>query len=87
MTDYIGRTYEGEQIELDGNTYTDCRFDNCVLIFKGGDLPSLKDNVFSECGWQFDGAAARTLAFMTAMYHGGGRELIEQTFENVRQGQ
>ena len=59
------------------------------MVYKRGNFPKLIDCEFFECAWSFDDAAARTVAFMKAMYHGGdsgGKELIEGTFRNIRGG-
>ena len=59
------------------------------MVYAGGTLPTLVDCLFTRSSWKFDGAAARTIEFMTAVYRGmgsGGQKLIEQTFANVRGG-
>jgi hypothetical protein len=56
---------------------------------QGRRLTKLIDCEFFECAWTCDDAAARTVAFMKAMYHGGGsggKELFEDTFRKIRGG-
>lgn len=72
------------RVVLDGSTFVGCTFERCVLIYSGALPTSLNNNKFSDCSWEFDGAAQNTLGFMAALYSGGGRELIEKTFENIR---
>jgi hypothetical protein len=82
------QTFEDQTVRLDGNQYSQCKFRRCVLQYGGSEIPELENCEFHECSWSFTEAAARTVQFMTALYHGagqGGRELIEQTFENIRQ--
>ena len=87
--DYRDRTFENESILLDGNTFSGCTFRNCRLVFKGMSPVSMMVNQMEGVHWVMEGPAAATIAFMTAIYHGageGGRELIEQTFANIRRG-
>lgn len=86
MAQFKNRTFEDQRMVLDGHEYDGCTFQRCELVYAGGKLPSLTNNNFDQCRWTFDGAAARTLAFLSGMYRGGGKELIEQTFETVRRG-
>ncbi len=81
--------FSGTTEVLDGNSYTKCTFHKCTLVYSGGDLPKMEACHSYDCNWKFEGAADRTIAFLRATYHGGGdggKELIEKTFENIRQG-
>ena len=80
---YENRTYEDQTMQLDENEYVNCTFRRCRLQYGGAAL-KLEGNNFSQCTWEFTDAAGRTVNFMMALYHQGGRELIEQTFENIR---
>lgn len=87
---YENETFKNQGIQLDGNQYIQCMFQNCTLQFGGLLAPKIIDCKFFECSWSFTDAAARTLEFLKALYHGaaeGGKELIERTFENIRHGQ
>lgn len=89
MTIYEDTTFESQRVDLDGNEYERCTFRSCELVYSGGVPPVLVDNTMSGCQWQFDGAAGRTIAFMQALYHGGGegaRRLVEETIENMMRG-
>jgi hypothetical protein len=81
-------TFEGGIIQLDGNQYIGCTFRRCSLQYGGLATGTMANCNFNECSWFFIDAAERTVQFMSAVYHGGrgGRELIEQTFENINQG-
>ena len=80
------RTFKNEPVNLDNNTYTGCTFNHCEVIYSGGGLPNLTNNSFNECSWIFDGAAARTMQFMTALHNSGGGflQLIDATIDNIR---
>jgi hypothetical protein len=83
-----GKTMSNVTEVIDGNHYRDCRFENCELVYTGGDIPHITGCQFDNCSWHFDGAAERTLLFMRQMYHGmgaGGVQLIEGTLNALRQ--
>jgi hypothetical protein len=83
-----GKTMTNATEVIDGNHYTDCRFENCTMVYRGGEVPHITGCQFSNCSWEFDGAAERTLLFMRQMYHGmgaGGAQLIEGTINALRQ--
>lgn len=79
------RDFQGEKIQLDGNEFYRCRFSQCTLIYAALQLPLLKSCSFADCTWSYTGAAAKTLQFLSAL-HREFRELVEQTFEDIRKG-
>lgn len=86
MTDYEGQTFTNEHVHLDGNNFTNCYFENCNLIYSGGELPDLVGNQLVQTTISFGGSATRTVQFMRAIYHGfgeTGRTLIDNTFEQI----
>lgn len=77
-------TFEGKTIVLDGGSFYVCQFKGCTLIFNGV-LPVTMDGCsFDNCKWQFSGPAQNTIGFMQALYTGGAKDLIENTFQNIR---
>lgn len=83
-----GQTYTNATEIIDGNDYQDCRFENCKMVFRGGEIPRISGCHFENCQWQFEDAAERTLIFMRQLYHGmgaGGAQLIEATLAQLRQ--
>ncbi len=73
---------------IDGNHYNNCRFENCKMVYRGGDIPRISGCHFQNCQWQFEEAAERTLLFMRQLYHGmgaGGSQLVEATLSQLRQ--
>lgn len=82
-----GEKINSKKITLDGNSFIDCEISNCVLIYKGGVLPVLRDCKINDCQWNFTDQAANTLQFMAAMYNGmgmGGMDIVDQTIVNIR---
>ena len=76
--------FSNQPIDLDDNEFIECRFEKCNLIYRGGKLPSLVDCSFDEFRISFEHAAADTLSFINALYHGGFKSVIEATFNNIR---
>ena len=81
---YVAHRFREQVINLDGNVYRNCQFDICSLIYNGGRLPVLAGNSFNNCSFRFENAVERTIKFMTALYHGGFRDMIEKSLENIR---
>jgi hypothetical protein len=76
--------FNGETVDLDYNEFVSCTFRNCTLIYRGGNAPILTGNSFNNFSFVFAGAAGTTLAFLTSLYHGGFKPLIETTIDNIR---
>ncbi len=74
-------TFRNATVHVDGHRYHGCRFEQCRLVYSGGDLPSLIDCEFDRCRWTLNGAAERTLRLMKAMVERGGamRGLVERS--------
>ncbi len=60
------KTLMGE-VELDGNEFDNITFSAALLIYRGGTPPSLNGCNFTDFKFQFQGAAANTVAFLKAM--------------------
>jgi len=82
-----GQKFNDLTIFLDGGTYTGCTFERCVLVVSGLLPIYFSGNHLIACRWEFAGPAATTIAFLTSTYvqGGGGKELVEKMFNNIRQ--
>ncbi len=80
------QTYNNVEIEIDGNHYENCTFNNCRLIYRGGALPIMANCKQIGGGYDFDDAALRTIDLMNQLYNAGtqGREMIERTIKAIR---
>lgn len=83
-----GGHFKNQMITLDFLSFRDCVFEECTIVFNGFGAISLIGCEFRNCAYEMGGAAANTIDFLTSMYHGveGGKELIELTFANIRNG-
>ena len=77
-------TFKGKKITLDGGSFYDCEFDECILVFNGLLPVTLEGNSFNNCTWRFNGPALNTVAFMTALYAGGAKDVIENALQEIR---
>ena len=50
--------YNHETVSLDGETFSDCQFQDCRLVYAGGKVPEFNDCRFDRCEWKYDDAAA-----------------------------
>jgi hypothetical protein len=64
MTQYSDENFEGAQVELDGNQYVRCNFNNCTMVYRGGEIPVLQHCNFKGENWRFEDAAERTLILL-----------------------
>ena len=85
--DYHDRFFRDESVDLSDNRFHRCTFEKCKLIYRGDISPTFKDNQFIDSVFEFADAAMRTIYFLSGMYHAGngGREVVEDTFERIRQ--
>ncbi len=84
--DCRNQVFRNERVELHGNFYHDCTFENCELVYDGDRSPTFGDNRYIDSVFVFTGAATRTLYFLANIYHAGegGRQVIENTFAEIR---
>lgn len=82
---YKDHNFSEETVQLDGNSFENCQFNNCVLEYSGGKPPSMSNCGLSGSVFSFTDQAADTVQFMKAMYHGGFKVVIEDTFNQIRE--
>ena len=55
--------FNHETVVLDGEHFADCEFQDCRMVFNGGEVPVFDNCRFNGCEWKFEDAAGRTLAY------------------------
>jgi hypothetical protein len=75
-----------ETLYLDGETYTDCEFRDCRMIYSGGEAPVFDGCRFEKCEWIFDDAAARTLAHIKTVWAVGGKAPVQALIKEITGG-
>lgn len=76
-----------QRVELDNKNFIDCKFDNCILVYKGENLFGLQGCGFRECNWVLEKYAGHTMRFLNSLYHGfgeGGRIIAEELLNSIR---
>jgi len=78
MAEYSNNVFSGQRILVDGSTFTNNTFINCVLVYGGGPL-SFSGNNLNNVRWDFIDSAARTLGLLSSFYQTGGssKEFVE----------
>ena len=86
---YRNQSFTRERISLAGNVFHQCRFEQCELIFDGSRSPTFFDNEFVDCVFVFSEDAARTLYFLSNIFHAGagGRQIVGKMLRDVCKGQ
>jgi len=78
-----GVGYNHETVVLDGETFSDCEFRDCRLIYSGGETPVFQNCQFHGCEWKQDDAAARTLAYLKAVWNAGGKPTVQALIKDI----
>jgi hypothetical protein len=75
-----------ETVVLDDHEFISCEFQNCKMIYRGGEIPKLQHCHFVHCTWHLEEAAKRTVLFLRSVYHSGpgGKDLVEETLKHIR---
>lgn len=64
MTTEKGQSFFSRTIDIDNKSFVSCKFSNCTLRYKGGQVEWDKDTSFVSCRWEFLDAAKRTIDVM-----------------------
>ncbi len=77
-----------EEVVLDFHEYNSCEFTDCRFVVLGYGPFSLNQCEVKNCEFTFAGPAASVIQTMSTIYKIGdqGKNLIEGTFEQIRQG-
>jgi len=75
--------YNHETVTLDGESFEDCEFRECRLVYSGGEPPHFRDCRFDDCEWKFDAAAARTLAHLKLVWASGGKAPVQAMIKEI----
>jgi hypothetical protein len=76
-------TYSHETMILEAETYSDCEFRDCRLIYTGGEPAVLTDCKFVDCEWKLEDAATSTLAFLKVMWLAGAKAPVQALIKDV----
>lgn len=74
--DYVGQTFRDCRVELDGNTFSGCYFDNVVLDYGGGET-RIEGCAFDGFRFAPSGNLLRGLNTMRALAQQGGAKTVD----------
>ncbi|MDH7795246.1 MULTISPECIES: hypothetical protein [unclassified Beijerinckia] len=85
MEKITGKVFKGQRVNIDGRHFSNCKFENCTLVFAGKDVFSFDGNDLNTTTIEFDGAAGRTLAALQALAEPGSgfSEIVKQSFPKL----
>lgn len=81
--------FVGEEIRLGEESYVNCRFEDCRLIYDGSAGVRIEACDFDETRLELTGEAGNTLSFLQNIYHGfgdDGKKVVENLFDQIREG-
>jgi hypothetical protein len=81
-----GVTFNHETVVLDGEHFSDCQFQDCRMVYEGGETPVFESCRFDDCEWKFEGAAGRTLAYLKVVWGAGGKAPVQGLIKEITGG-
>lgn len=78
-----GTVFNHETVTLDGESFSDCEFRDCRMVYSGGEVPVFKDCTFHDCEWKFEDAAARTLAHLKVVWAAGAKPAVQAMIKEI----
>jgi hypothetical protein len=81
--------FEQIEVELDGNTFEQCVFLYCDLVYRGGTVPEFSGCLFDGCQFLPTDAAIRTIGVLSVLKQAGVGDLVDdllKTFLEERIG-
>ena len=78
--------FNHETVTLDGESFSDCEFRDCRMIYSGGGVPHFDHCRFDGCEWRFDDAAARTLEQLKLIWGVGGKAPVQAMIKDITGG-
>lgn len=85
MAVHRGSRFTNTRVPVDNEEFHNCTFDGVAIVYSGTGGVIMDRCTFKGCSFEFEGAAATTVKFMTALYQ-LAPDLIERTFDNIRLG-
>jgi len=61
MESVTGKSFERDDVNLDGKHFVECRFEGCSLTHSGPESSTFERCTFKDCEWILAGASGRTI--------------------------
>ncbi len=78
-----GVSYNHQTVVLDGETFSNCDFAACRLVYSGGVPPVFEDCRFDKCDWKFEDAASHTLSYLKLMWAVGAKPTVQTLIKEI----
>lgn len=78
-----GESYNHQTVVLDGETFSNCDFVACRLVYSGGKLPEFESCRFDNCDWKFEEAASHTLSYLKLMWSVGAKPTVQAMIKEI----
>ena len=78
-----GESYNHQTVELDGETFSNCAFAACRLVYSGGEVPQFEGCRFDDCEWKFEEAAGHTLSFLKTLWNVGAKASVQAMIKEI----
>jgi hypothetical protein len=75
--------FNHETVALDGESFYDCTFQTCRMVYSGGELPNFDHCQFENCDWKFEDAANRTLGLLKVIWGVGGKAPVQAMIKEI----
>jgi hypothetical protein len=80
---YPNKAFDHETINIDGNVYEHCTFNECVFVYHGGKSPTFLDCAIVNPTFGFEGAAKETLMFLKSLTQAGFGDTVARVIADV----
>lgn len=84
--EFEGKTFEGETVSLDGNTYRDCTFNKVLFQYAGGPV-EMSECALNNFSFQFGGDLAQGLFTLFQLFGTDGMLQIIRGFTDPQPGE
>jgi len=81
---YVNRTFQEKPVDVDGNQFVGCTFNDCKLMYYGGPIPFFDSCTFDGSQFMFDKGAGNAVELLRELYHSGLHQNVEAFFEELR---
>jgi hypothetical protein len=58
---WVGKSFGTEELLVDGRQFTDCTFEQSIIIYSGGAMPVFENCKFTGVEFRFQGSAMSTI--------------------------
>ncbi len=87
---YTEMKHDGKKVTVDFNEYIECEFNDCEIIYKGGNLPVFEKCNFNNCQFSLVEKADNTIGYLSFLYQniseGGAKEFVEKQIAKIKAG-